>query len=460
MTHTAPAAERAILGAVLLSPTSLDTATEAGLSPEDFADPANAAIYGAMTTLSSEGKVIDVITLAGLLQDRKQLDTVGGVPYLSGLSGAVASLSAFPDYVATVQSKALTRGVQHALAGVGEAVQAGDVSGEQALERAESAIQELRATAGTDSSGEEIGPIAERVYDELQRREREGGGTPGLSSGFGLIDKMLGGFRPGHLDLIAGRPGSGKTSLAFNIAAELAIRQGCHVVAFSLEMPREQLVERVLCAEARVKLGRVRDAKIGHDDWGPLLRATEIVQGAALYIDDKPAQTVAGLRAVIRRRSMVRPVDLVLIDYVQLMRGTSDDRRQGRQVEVSGISAALKALAKDFRVPVLALAQLNRKCEERTDKRPLLSDLRESGALEQDADSVSFLYRDEVYSPDSVENKGLAEFIVRKNRHGETGTIPLAWRGEFTRFENLERDRDPAQDRDEPDVPRHWNETG
>lgn len=448
-----PGAERAILGAVLLNARALDTANEAGLSPEDFAQPAHQVLFACFAALADADKGIDPVTVSTWLADHGQLEAIGGVPYLAGLAGATPMLSNLPAYIATVREKALTRGVLLATAGIGEGVHAGEIVGEAALEQAEAALQGLRASSVVDASGEEIGPIASRVYDEMQRREREGGGEPGISTGYPLIDQMLGGLRGGHLDVVAGRPGSGKSSWAFNVAAEAVIRAKLHVVAFSLEMPREDLAARMLCSEARVSSERMRDAKMRRDDWRPLLAATELVQDAALYIDDRPAITVAYLRSVIRRRSMVRPVDLVIVDYLQLMRGDREDRKQGRQVEVSGISGALKATAKEFGVPVLALAQLNRKCEERTDKRPLMSDLRESGAIEQDADSVSFLYRGEVYEPENQELRGLAELIVRKNRHGSVGTVNLAWRGEFTRFENLEQEWEVPAD-------KPWEKTG
>jgi len=445
-----PGAERAILGAILLNARAIDTANEAGLTPDDFAQPGHQVLFACFGALASEDKGIDFVTVSTWLTDHGQLDAVGGVPYLAGLTGASPMLANLPTYIETVREKSLTRGVLRATAGIGEGVHAGEVSGEAALEQAESALQVLRADSVTSKSGEEIGPIAERVYAEMQRRERDGGGEPGISTGFTLIDKMLGGLRAGHLDIVAGRPGSGKSSWAFNVAAEAAIRGGLHVVAFSLEMPRDDLAARMLCSEARVSSERMRDAKMRHDDWRPLLAATELVQDVGLYIDDKPAITVAYLRSVLRRRAAMRPVDLVIVDYLQLMRGDKEDRRQGRQVEVSGISGALKGAAKEFGVPVLALAQLNRKCEERTDRRPLMSDLRESGAIEQDADSVSFLYRGEVYEPENQELKGLAEFIVRKNRHGAVGTVNLAWRGEFTRFENLEADEQPQRRAQQP----------
>jgi replicative DNA helicase len=432
-----PAAERALLGSIFLDPGSLDRVIESGVLGEHFSQPSHRVIFDTFLSLNNAGTAVDVVTVSGQLNTGGQLDQIGGFPYLNGLAGAVPSVANLDHYISVVREKALLRGLLHVTQGISERVLTEPEGAEVALGEAESKLQALRE--GNDSSAlARLGDVAEQVYDQMRQRAESPDDVTGVSTGFRELDVLTSGFHPGDLVICAARPAMGKTAFALNIVAHAALRAGTTCAFFSLEMPKEQLAQRILTSESRVSGQRIRTGKLLQDDWAPLLRATEAVDRAAVYIDDKPAVTVQHIRARCKRLQNQHGLGLVAIDYLQLMRGDSDSRREGRQVEIASISMGLKALAKEFGVPVLALSQLNRGVEQRADKRPLMSDLRESGAIEQDADVIMFLYRDEYYYPDKPENKGLAEVLVRKQRNGSTGELKLAFRGEFARFENLE----------------------
>ena len=430
------AAERAVLGAVLLDQSVMGTLHSAGVGSDDFSDPANRLIFEVFSQLDTGASKVDIVTISGALNAAGDLDAVGGFPYLAGLSGAVPSLAGVGDYIASIKDKALLRRVVAVAESSLQRVQHERGSGADELEAVESALLAIRESVPTETL-ERIGPISERVFNEAQAAANSPDDIGGLSIGFTDVEFILGKLKPGHLHVLAARPGMGKTAAALNILSHLALRERAAGLMFSLEMPRDELVSRMMCSEARVSAKRMREGRLRNDDWSPLLRATEELQGLPIYIDDRPAVTLAYVRSVAKRVHARRKLGLIVIDYVQLMRGDKESRREGRQHEVAMISQGLKALAKELGVPVLLLAQLNRECERRTDKRPILSDLRESGAIEQDADTVSVLYRDEYYHPEKLESEGIAEWIVRKNRHGGTGTATLAFRKEFTRFENL-----------------------
>ncbi len=429
-------AERAVLGAVLISPDSLDRCMELGLRAGDFSQPANQLIFETFVELSRKGSAIDVVTVSGRLEEQGKLDNVGGYVYLSGLPNAVPSVANIEEYVARVREKRVLRDLLDTAGTLSDAIYKGEVGAEEGLERAESRLQELRD--GRDSTQmAKLIDVAEAVYEQLRIRAESPTDVTGIPTGFRDLDTILAGLQNSDLIIIAARPAMGKTAFSLNILAHAALREGASVAFFSLEMSREQIASRLLTAEARINGTRVRTGKLRNDDWGPMLEAIERMTGAKVYIDDKPGVTVAEVRAKCRRRlGSKEGLDLIVVDYLQLMRG--DGTEHSREQEISSISRGLKGIAKEFNVPVIALSQLNRGVEQRADKRPLMSDLRESGAIEQDADVIMFLYRDEVYNK-SPDNQGLAEVLVRKQRNGSIGDVNLYFRGEFTRFENYEK---------------------
>ncbi len=433
-----PAAERALLGSIFLDPGSLDLVVEGGVVADHFSQPGHRVIYDTFLALSREGTAVDVVTVSGRLSTVGQLDQVGGFPYLNGLAGAVPSVANLEHYITVVRDKALLRGLLEATQGISERVLKGGDPAEHALGEAESKLQQLREGNDTGSLAR-LGDVAEHVYEKLRKRAESPDDVTGISTGFRDLDTLLSGFQPGDLVIVAARPSMGKTAFALNVVAHAALRAGTTCAFFSLEMPKEQLAQRILTSESRVSGTRIRSGHLLEDDWAPLLRATESLDRASVFIDDKPAVTVQHIRARCKRVHSRWGLGMVAVDYLQLMRGDDEARREGRQHEIASISMGLKALAKEFGIPVIALSQLNRGVEQRADKRPMMSDLRESGAIEQDADVIMFLYRDEYYNKDKPDNKGLAEVLVRKQRNGATGEVKLAFRGEFARFENLEQ---------------------
>ena len=430
-------AERAILGAILLNPEVLDRVLEAGLATSDFSQPAHRLLYDCFTDLVREGKAVDVVTVSGHLEGKSKLDAVGGFSYLTGLSTSVPSITNVPHYVTVVQEKAMLRRLLTITAEISEGIFAGQDSAESTLEAAEAAIFNLRdARGGNRMAG--VKEIVGTVYEELERRSKNPGDVTGIPTGFKDLDKLLAGLQDTDLIIVAARPAMGKTAFALNLVTNAALRHESKVAVFSLEMAKEQLVTRMLGSEGRVDGGRMRTGQLERDDWAPLMDAANKLECAKIFIDDTPAVPVSAVRSKCRRIAAQHGLDLIIIDYLQLMRGEGNE--QSREQEISAISRGLKGLAKELSVPVIALSQLNRGVEQRADKRPLMSDLRESGAIEQDADIIMFLYRDEVYNRDSPDNKGLAEVLVRKQRNGNIGEVDLAFRGQYARFENLERD--------------------
>jgi len=429
-----PSAERAILGAILLSPESLDKTQEEGLRSEDFSQPQHQLLFETFTELVRAGKAVDVVTVAGRLDEQGKLEGVGGYTYLSGLSGAVPSVANLTEYIVRVREKKTLRNLLDTASTISEAIYSGDLGAEEGLEQAESKILDLRQ--GRDSSKlARLGDVAEAVYEQLRERAENPSDVTGIATGFRDLDKLLAGLQNSDLIIVAARPSMGKTAFSLNLVAHATLREGASAAFFSLEMSKEQIATRILTSEARINGMRMRTGQLRQDDWTPMLEAIERMDAAKLYIDDTPAMSVAGIRAKCRRLEATSGLDVILVDYLQLMRG--DGSEQSREQEISSISRGLKALAKEFQVPVVALSQLNRGVEQRADKRPMMSDLRESGAIEQDADVIMFLYRDEVYNP-SPDNAGLAEALVRKQRNGAIGETHLYWRAEFARFENLD----------------------
>jgi replicative DNA helicase len=429
-------AEESVLGAILIDNEAINTALEK-LIAEDFYRGSNRAIFSAMMALSERREPIDIITLSQQLRQMSLLDESGGVDNLSRLAANVPSSAHVGFYAKVVKEMALRRRVIHtASEAVREAfLVEGDV--EEFLDSVEQRflkVSEYRVRPSFYRVGEIVSEsikMVERLYDQKEP-------VTGVPTGFKVLNQITAGFQPSDLIILAARPSMGKTALALSMAQWVGIHEHRPVAVFSLEMSKEQIVLRMLCSEARVGNTKVRTGHLGERDFPRLVDAASKIADAAIFIDDTPALSITEMRAKARRLHLETPLSLIVVDYLQLMR--SPTYSHSREQEISDISRSLKALAKELNIPVLALSQLNRSVESRTDKRPVMSDLRESGAIEQDADLIMFIYRDEVYNEDS-QDKGVAEIILSKHRSGAIGTVRVAFSPEFTRFDNLEEDR-------------------
>ena len=426
-------AEVAVLGAMLLDQSAIGVASEL-LDGSSFHREAHRKMFRAMIDLFSRDEAVDLVTLTQELKRTKELDDVGGAAYLSEILGSVATAANIRYHAKIVLEKAVLR----RLIGVATEViqEAYDASGEASdiLDRAEHMIFEI-AQSRVRRDFSPMREILKHSFEVIQELYDKKQHVTGVPSGFADLDKMTSGFQRSDLIIIAGRPSMGKTAFALNIAANAAIKHGIPSAVFSLEMGQEQLVQRMLCSEARVDAHKLRTGYLADRHWSRLTTAAGLLSESQIYIDDTPAMSVLEMRSKARRLKAEVDVGLVIVDYLQLMRGVG--RVESRQQEISEISRSLKALAKELGVPVLALSQLSRAVETRGgDHRPILSDLRESGAIEQDADVVMFIFRAEQYEA-TPENVGLAEVIVGKQRNGPTGTVKLQFSSECTRFDNL-----------------------
>jgi replicative DNA helicase len=427
-------AEQAVLGAILLNTESIVTAME-HLHSDDFYRGAHQRVYSTMIELSQANEPIDIITLVSKLQDKQQLEDVGGVSYLSELVNSVPTSANVEYYAMIVQEKSLIRRLIRTATQIvsNGYANADDVS--LLLNEAEQKILEI--SQRRSSSG--FVPIREvlmQVFERVEFLYSHKGGTTGIPSGFSDLDKVTSGFQRSDLIIIAARPSVGKTAFALNIAQNVGVRAKQTVAIFSLEMGAPQLVQRMICAEANVDATKLRTGYLESDDWEKLTMAIGSLSEANIYIDDTPAIHVSEIRARCRRLKQEKGLGMVIIDYLQLVH--SKNRGDNRQQEVSEISRTLKQIARELDVPVIALSQLSRGVEQRQDKRPLMSDLRESGSIEQDADIVAFLYRDDYYDKES-EKKDTIEIIIAKQRNGPTGTVELAFLKNFNKFINLDR---------------------
>ncbi len=429
-------AEQSVLGGILLDNPALNTVLEA-LTPADFYSDAHRKIFKAIIDLSERSEPCDLITLSNILKDQKRIDQVGGTAYLASLVDNVASAANISYYVKIIKEKSvLRRLIGSATEILNKSYDAGmDV--DDILDEAEHAIFEISENKIRPA----FHPIREIIRESFKTIERlydKKELITGVATGFERLDELTSGLQNSDLIIIAGRPSMGKTAFALNIAQYAALEAGVPVAIFSLEMAREQLATRMLSAEARVDSQRLRKGFLGETDWPKLTTAAGRLSDAPIYIDDTPAITVMEMKAKSRRLKADAGLGLVVLDYLQLMRGSSF--KDSREQEISEISRSLKALAKELSLPVIALSQLNRKVEDRTNRRPQMADLRESGAIEQDADVIAFIYRDEVYNrSDDNPEKGMAEIIIGKQRNGPTGIVKLAFQEKYTRFENLAR---------------------
>jgi replicative DNA helicase len=425
-------AETSVLGAVLLENEALNRVLEI-LQEDDFYRNAHRRIFSAILHLYELSEPVDLITLSEVLKTRGELDDVGGVEYLNSLVNAVPTAANISYYAKIIKEKAILRKlINRATEIVSQSYSnSGDV--DEFIDQAERTIFEI----SEDRVRPSFYPIKDLIkssFKTIERLYEKRQLITGVPTGFQRLDELTSGLQPSDLIIIAGRPSMGKTALALNIAQNASVQAAIPAAIFSLEMSKEQLALRMLCSEAKVDAHRLRGGFLSEADWPKLTRAAGSLSEAPLFIDDTPGLSALEMRAKTRRLKIEHNLGLVIVDYLQLMRGRAS--ADSREQEISDISRSLKALAKELSIPVIALSQLNRRVEERGDKRPQLSDLRESGAIEQDADVILFLYREEVYNK-SEENRGKAELIIGKQRNGPTDKVDLAFLDKYTRFENL-----------------------
>jgi len=430
-------AEEALLGAMLLSRDAVASSSEVVGGAEMFYRPAHAHIFEAITILTARGEAVDPITVGEELRRRDLLDAIGGASTLISLQANAPGTANAAYYARIVRDHALLRRLIGAAGSIAERAYGLPDDVRKAVDEAESLVFDIARHEGEGSTAlikDLLNETLERL-EELYERGSEITGTP---TGYIDLDEMTSGLQPGSLVVVGARPAMGKTSFALGMATNAAMKANRPVLVFSLEMSKVELSQRILCSEARIDSKKVRNGKLTQADWGAIANAIGRLAEAPVWIDDNPMVNVMEIRSKARRlRSEVGDLGMVVVDYIQLMTGRT--KAESRQVEVSEISRGLKLLARELECPVIACAQLNRSLEQRADKRPMLSDLRESGALEQDADIVMFIYRDEVYDP-KQENAGLAEILVAKHRNGPTGVTHLSFLGHITRFENMARD--------------------
>jgi replicative DNA helicase len=433
-------AERSILGAILLDNFSYNEAAE-HLHPEDFSLDSHRRIYSRMVELAESSRPIDMITLVEELDRRKELGSIGDVGYISSLVDGVPDRPSIEHYIKIVRDKALLRGLIHAAnAAISRASDQGDAA-EEILNDAEAAIFQLAdKRIGRGFLG--IQEIVKQSFGSIDALLQRGQRITGIETHYADLDEKTSGLQRSDLIIIAGRPSMGKTSFAMNIAENAAIEDKRIVGVFSLEMSKEALLQRMLCSVARVDAHKFRTGSLWQDDTRKITQALEKLTHAPIFIDDTPGIGLSEMRAKARRLQQSQGgLDLIIVDYLQLMSGGSR-RYENRTQEVSAVSRGLKALAKELKVPVVALSQLSRAPESRGagDHRPQLADLRESGSIEQDADVVAFIFREEVYKPDDPALDGVAEVIIRKQRNGPTGTVKMAFLKNCTRFESMADD--------------------
>lgn len=432
-------AEQAVLGAIFLQPSSLTLASEL-LIPEDFYRAAHQRIYNAMLELSDKGEPVDLVTVTAELADANLLEEVGGVSYLTDLANSVPTAANIEYYGKIVEEKSILRRLIRTATTIAQDGYTREDEVEVLLNEAEKTIMEVaqRKNAGAFQN---IKDVLVQTYDNIELLHDRKGDITGIPTGFTELDKMTAGFQRNDLIIVAARPSVGKTAFALNIAQNVATKTDENVAIFSLEMGADQLVMRMLCAEGNIDAQRLRTGSLTPEDWGKLTMAMGSLSNSGIYIDDTPGIRVSEIRAKCRRLKQESGLGMVLIDYLQLIQGSG--RSDNRQQEVSEISRTLKELARELKVPVIALSQLSRGVEQRQDKRPMMSDIRESGSIEQDADIVAFLYRDDYYDKES-ENKNIIEIIIAKQRNGPVGTVSLAFVKEYNKFVNLERRFDDA----------------
>jgi replicative DNA helicase len=427
-------AEESVLGAMLLSPTAVGTVSEI-LSASDFYRESHAKIYRAALALWSKGEPVDAITIADELDERGELETVGGQSRVAELAALVPSTSNVEHYARIVKEMSTLRGLVRAgqeIARLGQE-RPGEVT--DLVDRAEQIVFELGQQRVT-SDFAHIEHLLKESFERITQLYEAGVEITGVPSGYRELDLLTSGFQPGNLVILAARPSMGKSALGLCVAANLGVRHSTPVALFTLEMSKSEVTQRMMCSEAKVESQRLRSGRLAPDDWPRLTAACDRLMKAPIYVDDTGSTTIMELRSKARRLKSREPsLGLIIVDYLQLM--TSGSSAENRVQEVSQISRALKVLARELEVPILAMSQLSRAVEQRHDKRPLLSDLRESGSLEQDSDLVFFVYRDEYYLGEESDQQGIAEVILAKHRNGPTGTVKLSFLRRYAKFADL-----------------------
>ena len=426
-------AEQAVLSSILMDKDAAAEAFEI-LKAEDFYSPENKAVYEAAFQLYTKGEPIDVVTVKNQLEENGVFAEIGGVETLANIAAAVGSSVNVKSYAKIVEEKSVLRRLIKLSGDISETSYKANDDINSILDKAEKGIFDVMQNRNTDSFAS-IMDVAFDAFSNIEKIYNSSEKITGISTGFTDFDNKTAGLQKSDLILIAARPSMGKTAFVLNVAQHAALKENVPVAIFSLEMSKEQLVNRMLCAEALVDAQKVRTGELNNDDWNKLVEGMGRLSEAPIYIDDTPGITAMDIRAKCRRLKLEKGLGLVVIDYLQLMSGSG--RSDSRQQEISEISRSLKAVAREIEAPVIALSQLSRACEARSDHRPMLSDLRESGAIEQDADLVAFLYRDEYYFPEKTEKKNMAELIIAKQRNGPTGTVNLTWLGQYTKFANM-----------------------
>lgn len=429
-------AEQSVLGSMIMDKDAIIVATET-LTENEFYRKDHQLIFDSIVELFSKGEPVDLITLKSKLEEKGYFEQVGGIRYISDLAHSVPTSAHIKKYSKIVEEKALLRKLIKMSEEISSLSYEASDKVENIIEFAEKGIFDLMQDRHTENFSH-IRDILPKTFDKIEKIYEAKGVATGIPTGFIDLDLKTAGLQPSDLILIAARPSMGKTALALNIAQYVAVKKNIPTAIFSLEMSEEQLVSRMLSAEAHIDSQKLRTGDLLQDDWISIARAMTPLSSAPIYIDDTPGITTAEIRAKCRRLKLEKGLGLVVIDYLQLMSGTKNNKSENRQQEISEISRSLKALAREMDAPVIALSQLSRACEARADHRPMLSDLRESGAIEQDADIVAFLYRDEYYNPDT-DKKGIAEVIIAKQRNGPTGTVDLVWLGKYTKFANMQQ---------------------
>lgn len=428
-------AEEAVLGSLLIDPDAImDVASF--LQPSSFSREKNRWVYEAMRDLNEEREPIDFITLSEMLRQRGQLDALGGEAFLIGLLNVVPTSVNAESYARLVESAALRRNLIKAASKIADLAydEAEDIS--VVIDRAEQSL--FSVSEGRNARDlKPVRDIADEYLDRIQELNARGEDMIGIPTGFTDMDKMLGGLNKSDLLIVAARPGMGKTSLLLNLVFNAGLKHSKRIAMFNLEMSGEQLVQRMISAQTRIDSQRLRRGQLREEEWPIFYEAVGRLSETRIFIDDTPSITPMQLRTKCRRLYAEHGLDLVIIDYLQLMQ--SERSTNNRVQEISEISRALKGLARELDVPVIAAAQLSRAVESRQDKRPQLSDLRDSGSIEQDSDIVMFIYRDDYYNPETTERPNIAEISVAKHRHGPTGTVDLYWHAQLATFRNLQR---------------------
>ncbi len=427
-------AEQSVLGAMLLDKDAIAKAIDI-LVVDDFYREAHRIIFDAVVTLYNRAEPVDLIMVTELLRQKNALESVGGASYISSLANMVPTAANAEYYASIVKDKSIYR----ALVNAGNQISSmGFESGqdvEQTMDRAQQLIFNI-SQKGRIKTIDDMNTVLMRTFDRIERLYETKGAVTGVPTGFTEMDRMLSGLQPSELIIIAARPSMGKTALALNIATHVALNDKKPVLIFSLEMSQDLLAQRMLCAQASVNAQELRRGNLTDSDWPKLSQAIGKASEAPIFIDDTPTISALEIRSRARKLKIEKGLGLIVIDYLQLIQGKG--RTESRQQEIAEITRSLKSLARELEVPVLSLAQLSRAVEATADKKPMLSHLKESGEIEQSADVVAFIYRDEYYNVDT-ENKNIAEIIIAKQRNGPTGSFQLYWQKEYTRFRNLER---------------------